>query len=82
MSKASQGHGFYVQKLFEAVFPGWISENNRYTAEWDIPAEFDKMLELPTSIKTIKLGGSVDCGDAKLISEIYFCFIKSARYFL
>ena len=70
MSEAVQRHGFYVQKLFEPVFPGWISESNGHTAEWDIPAEFDRNYGIPTSIKTINLTGSIDCGDARRIWRI------------
>lgn len=60
----NQLHGKNIEEQVKSVFPGASDVICPITAPFDIPAEFDKELNLSTSIKTTK-GQTIELADAR-----------------
>ncbi|MEO0413680.1 MAG: hypothetical protein AAF226_01860 [Verrucomicrobiota bacterium] len=61
LTAQEQKHGFTFENwVLDTFFDGYRGD---YTQKWDVPAEVNKINNLPISIKTCKYGSSIGLGD-------------------
>jgi hypothetical protein len=65
----NQSHGKTFEDHLKSAFPGTSDSDRSYLSQWDIEKEYDKIDNLPTSIKTSK-NNVIELADARKIWKI------------